>query len=67
VPGWTRWAPAEALLKTMRAQQAQSVGSGAGQPRVDPSTANLSPADRERLFQEFQTWQQRQQNTGQQR
>jgi TRAP-type uncharacterized transport system substrate-binding protein len=56
VPGWTRWAPAEALLKQMQAQQA-SVGSGAGTKRTDPAAANLSKTEREKLFQEFQKWQ----------
>jgi TRAP transporter TAXI family solute receptor len=54
VPGWTRWQPVEELLQTARARQAQAapVTRGSG-----PS-ANLSQAERERLFREFQQWQQ---------
>jgi TRAP-type uncharacterized transport system substrate-binding protein len=70
VPGWTRWAPAEEQLQIMRQQQAQSVsvGSGAGRPtsagRIDFD--KLSSAERERLYREFQQWQQ-QSPKGQQR
>lgn len=55
VPGWTRWAPAEALLKSMQTQQADASAGGAAK-RADPS-ANLSETERERLFLEFQKWQ----------
>jgi TRAP-type uncharacterized transport system substrate-binding protein len=72
VPGWTRWAPAEEQLQIMRQQQqaqAASVGSGAGRPtpptgRIDFD--KLSAAERERLYREFQQWQQ-QNPKGQQR
>jgi TRAP-type uncharacterized transport system substrate-binding protein len=71
VPGWTRWAPAEEQLQIMRQQQAQSasVGSGAGRPtspagRIDFD--KLSASERERLYREFQQWQQ-QNPKGQQR
>ena len=53
VPGWTRWAPAEELLQSMRARQAQAAPVTRGGP-----SANLSEAERERLFKEFQQWQQ---------
>lgn len=60
VPGWTRWAPADEQLQAMRAaQQAQagSVGSGQAADRVDFD--KLSAAERDRLFREFQQWQQK--------
>ncbi|MBX9775447.1 MAG: C4-dicarboxylate ABC transporter [Xanthobacteraceae bacterium] len=57
VPGWTRWAPAEEQLQIMRAQQAQTAGTQrpvtSGQ-----STSNLNEAERQRLYREFQQWQQ---------
>jgi TRAP-type uncharacterized transport system substrate-binding protein len=61
VPGWTRWSPAEELLQAMRsAQQAQvpsgNVGSRAAS-RIDFD--KLSDAERERLYREFQQWQQK--------
>jgi TRAP transporter TAXI family solute receptor len=66
VPGWTRWAPAEEILKTMRAQQAKQAQvapapatTGRVHNRFESSTANLSEVERERLFQEFQQWQNR--------
>jgi TRAP-type uncharacterized transport system substrate-binding protein len=59
VPGWTRWAPAEEMLQVMRQQQAQAanVGSGRGSPRVDFD--KLTETERQRLYQEFQQWQQK--------
>lgn len=54
VPGWTRWAPAEELLQAMRARQAQAAPATRG----GPSAANLTEGERERLFREFQQWQQ---------
>lgn len=67
VPGWTRWAPAEEMLRAMRGPQVQT--SAAPPPaaaragnRIDFS--NLSEAERERLFQELQQWQK---NSGRQR
>jgi TRAP transporter TAXI family solute receptor len=63
VPGWTRWAPVEEQLKLMRArsaQQAQAATSGRAHNRIESSTSNLSEAERERLFLEFQKWQKRQ-------
>jgi TRAP-type uncharacterized transport system substrate-binding protein len=54
VPGWTRWAPAEELLQVMRSQQARAAPATRG----GPSAANLTEAERERLFREFQQWQQ---------
>jgi TRAP-type uncharacterized transport system substrate-binding protein len=63
VPGWTRWAPAEELLQAMRAaQQAQagqpgSVGSARAAGRVDFD--KLTDSERERLYRDFQQWQQR--------
>jgi TRAP-type uncharacterized transport system substrate-binding protein len=51
VPGWTRWAPAEELLQTMRGQQTQAANTGAGR-------TNLNDAERQRLYKEFQQWQQ---------
>jgi TRAP-type uncharacterized transport system substrate-binding protein len=67
VPGWTRWAPAEELLQAMRvAQQAQagkpgSVGSGRAAGQVDFD--KLNDSERDRLFREFQQWQQRPKQT----
>jgi TRAP-type uncharacterized transport system substrate-binding protein len=58
VPGWTRWEPAEEQLGILRAQQAQA---GASKDwlsnRLSSSGANLSEADREKLYQEFQQYQ----------
>jgi TRAP-type uncharacterized transport system substrate-binding protein len=68
VPGWTRWWPAEAQLKILRAQQQAQAGK-AGSPKpipVTPSSARFSDAEREQLFKEFQGWQQ-QQGAGKQR
>jgi TRAP-type uncharacterized transport system substrate-binding protein len=61
VPGWTRWEPAQELLQVMRGQQAQagSVGSGQASSRANTWWAELSEADRERLFREFQQSQRR--------
>jgi TRAP transporter TAXI family solute receptor len=60
VPGWTRWAPVEEQLQIMRQQQAQSasVGSGAGRPGTRIDFDKLSASERERLYREFQQWQQ---------
>jgi hypothetical protein len=62
VPGWTRWAPVEDLLKAMRAQHAQQAQAVPGRThnRIESSTSNLSEAERERLFLQFQNWQKRQ-------
>jgi TRAP-type uncharacterized transport system substrate-binding protein len=61
VPGWTRWGPAEDLLQAMRTAQQQQAGnvraSGPATSRVDFD--KLSDAERQRLYQEFQQWQQR--------
>ena len=57
VPGWTRWQPAEEILQAMRAQQAQA-NVGAGRPTSRIDFDKLSDAERERLFREFQQWQQ---------
>ncbi len=62
VPGWTRWAPAEELLQAMRRrsqQQARSVGSGVAVRSSSIDFDKLTDAERERLYQEFQQWQQR--------
>jgi TRAP-type uncharacterized transport system substrate-binding protein len=59
VPGWTRWEPVERLLETMRAQQAQTLSRDWLANRLSASGANLTEAERERLLQEFQQWQQR--------
>src|SRR5262245_28217189 len=56
VPGWTRWAPAEEILQAMRAQQAH-VGQRA--TTSGQSTTNLNEAERQRLYREFQQWQQK--------
>src|SRR5262245_25499643 len=56
VPGWTRWSPAEEILQAMRAQQVQ-----AGQRATtsgQSTTSNLNEAERQRLYREFQQWQQ---------
>jgi TRAP-type uncharacterized transport system substrate-binding protein len=61
VPGWTRWPPAEELLQAMRAQQAQAVNVG-GQRAATSGQAtnpNISEAERQRLYREFQQWQKR--------
>jgi TRAP-type uncharacterized transport system substrate-binding protein len=64
VPGWTRWAPAEEQLQIMRTAQRQqqpgSVGSGRGGPATSSIDFDkLNDAERQRLYQEFQQWQQR--------
>jgi TRAP-type uncharacterized transport system substrate-binding protein len=64
VPGWTRWGPAEELLQTMRTAQRQqqpgSVGSGRGTSATSSIDFDkLNEAERKRLYQEFQQWQQR--------
>jgi TRAP-type uncharacterized transport system substrate-binding protein len=65
VPGWTRWWFAEEMLATLRARQAQAAPpSRAEFGKFLKSTGtvaeNLSDAEREQLFHEFQQWQQRQ-------
>jgi TRAP transporter TAXI family solute receptor len=62
VPGWTRWAPVEEMLKAMRAQHAQQAQAvpGRSHNRIESSTSNLSESERERLFLQFQNWQKRQ-------
>jgi TRAP-type uncharacterized transport system substrate-binding protein len=60
VPGWTRWAPVEQILQAMRARQAPAnVGAGQVSNRAAPKATDLSETEREKLFQEFQQWQQR--------
>ena len=64
VPGWTRWGPAEELLQAMRTAQRQqqpaSVGSGRGGAATSSIDFDkLNDAERQRLYQEFQQWQQR--------
>ena len=64
VPGWTRWAPAEEQLQIMRTAQRQqqpgSVGSGRGGAATSSIDFDkLNDAERQRLYQEFQQWQQR--------
>jgi uncharacterized protein len=63
VPGWRRFDAAEEWLARNRAQQQQAVGSQqdfdrfiAGRPVA--ANAQMSAADRERLFQEFVKWSQ---------
>jgi uncharacterized protein len=58
VPGWTRWAPAEEMLQAMRVAQAGSVGSGRAAPASRIDFDKLSDAERERLYRDFQQWQQ---------
>jgi TRAP-type uncharacterized transport system substrate-binding protein len=65
VPGWRRFDAAEEWLQRNRAQQQQAVGSQqdfdrfvAGRPVA--SAAQLTAADRQRLFQEFVKWNQAQ-------
>ena len=62
VPGWKRFDAAEEWLARNRAQQ-QAVGSQqdfdrflSGRPTAN--VAQMTPADRERLFQEFVRWSQ---------
>jgi uncharacterized protein len=63
VPGWTRWAPADELLQAMRvAQRAQAGKRGSGEPGLGGAGIDLdklSAAERDRLYREFQQWQQR--------
>ncbi|MCC6889572.1 MAG: C4-dicarboxylate ABC transporter [Hyphomicrobiales bacterium] len=64
VPGWTRWQPAEDMLRALRAQQVQATPAApaatAGS-RIDFSS--LTDAERERLLQELQQWQRRPKGT----
>ena len=65
VPGWTRWDPAEEQLQALRARQAQAgspgnVGSGRTSGGPNSWWADLSDADRERLFREAQQIRRRQ-------
>jgi TRAP-type uncharacterized transport system substrate-binding protein len=64
VPGWTRWSPAEEMLRTLRNSQAPQAANTGVAPLPSRVNANLSEAERERLFREFQNWQ-RQQQKGQ--
>jgi TRAP-type uncharacterized transport system substrate-binding protein len=57
VPGWTRWPPAEQLLQAMRVRQVSTGSTGSAQ--TAGRNPNLSDTDREKLFQDFQQWQQR--------
>jgi TRAP-type uncharacterized transport system substrate-binding protein len=63
VPGWTRWEPAETLLQAMRVAQVQAGNVGSARASGGPNSwwADLSEAERERLFREFQQGQQGQQ------
>jgi len=65
VPGWTRWGPAEEQLQAMRTAQRQqqppaSVGAGRGGGATSSIDFDkMNDAERQRLYQEFQQWQQR--------
>jgi TRAP-type uncharacterized transport system substrate-binding protein len=64
VPGWTRWGPAEELLQAMRTAQRQQQPANVGAGRGGAATSSidfdkLNDAERQRLYQEFQQWQQR--------
>jgi TRAP-type uncharacterized transport system substrate-binding protein len=64
VPGWTRWGPAEELLQAMRTAQRQQQPANVGSGRGGGATSSidfdkLNDAERQRLYQEFQQWQQR--------
>jgi TRAP-type uncharacterized transport system substrate-binding protein len=66
VPGWRRFEAAEEWLTKNRAQQQAAVGSKqefdrflAARPAATPaSVTDMTPADRERLFQDFVKWSQ---------
>lgn len=64
VPGWTRWAVADEMLKRIRPNEsdAQVASSefGAFLRNKGPAAANLSPDQRDALFREFLQWRDKQ-------
>lgn len=58
VPGWTRWSPAEEILQAMRAQQQAQAANTRATTSGQSTTSNLNEAERQRLYREFQQWQQ---------
>jgi len=64
VPGWNRWGPAEEMLRRIRSPEATAQASGtefaAFLATTGSSAASLNAEQREKLFREFQQWQERQ-------
>jgi TRAP-type uncharacterized transport system substrate-binding protein len=67
VPGWTRWAPADDILKHMNAQATTQGASPPSNAEFDAflkttgsAAGNLSPEQREALFRQFMQWRQNQ-------
>ena len=69
VPGWNCWGPAEDMLRRIRpeASSAQAGGTefAAFLTTTGSSTANLNAEQREKLFRDFQQWQERQRSSRQ--
>jgi TRAP-type uncharacterized transport system substrate-binding protein len=63
VPGWTRWAPAEEMLRKIRQDTVADAPTASGEFTAFLKTktaATDTPEQREALFREFLQWQQRQ-------
>ena len=63
VPGWTRWAPAEEMLRKIRQDTVADAPTASGEFSAFLKTrtaATDTPEQREALFREFLQWQQRQ-------
>jgi TRAP-type uncharacterized transport system substrate-binding protein len=64
VPGWNRWGPAEEMLRRTRSPEATAQASGtefaAFLATTGSSAASLNAEQREKLFREFQQWQEKQ-------
>jgi TRAP-type uncharacterized transport system substrate-binding protein len=59
VPGWTRWSPADEMLKQVNAQAAALPSNAefeAFLKTTGSATANLSQEQRESLFRQFMEW-----------
>jgi TRAP-type uncharacterized transport system substrate-binding protein len=63
VPGWTRWAPAEDMLRKLRQDAVAEAPTASGEFTAFLKTRTVAtdtPEQREALFREFVQWQQRQ-------
>jgi TRAP-type uncharacterized transport system substrate-binding protein len=63
VPGWTRWAPAEEMLRKIRQDTIADAPTASGEFNAFLKTRTVAtdtPEQREALFREFLQWQQRQ-------